>query len=322
MFNKIKIIFILLLFYTISCKKLDLNKVSVITTDDVSIIDNHVIVQGTLIDLGNHNKMIDVGFEFFENETKKNKLSLGTFSSQKEFKGTLQNLNPDVEYKVYTYATDEDTTIFGDILTFKLLSKSVNIKLLDIKITSSSSIKITSNLFNLGSLGVKEFGICYTNENKTPSIEDFTSKINSVQKDTIVNFDIQNIKKSDKYTYRAYAIFNNNIVIYSNNYSETIPELIIQTVNFNQLNQETYDLIGDITQLAFDTMKIHGFCWSIATNNPSFNDSKINLGKVENTGLFTYRLTPTTSNTVYYFRAYASDGYNIYYGIVKSFSTF
>ncbi len=65
----------------------------------------------------------------------------------------------------------------------------------------------------------------------------------------------------------------------------------------------------------------HGFCWSQTNQLPTLSDNNNSIGTAEYTGKFVCRISDLSSETTYYYRAYATNSNGTNYGEVFSFTT-
>lgn len=83
------------------------------------------------------------------------------------------------------------------------------------------------------------------------------------------------------------------------------------------LNSVTLE--GELSQEGSSAVTTKGFVFSSRVQNPTLNDSKVELGPGK--GVFSVVLDKLTTNTKYYFKAYATHENGTTYGEVKSFTT-
>ncbi len=79
---------------------------------------------------------------------------------------------------------------------------------------------------------------------------------------------------------------------------------------------------GTITSLGTPNPTAYGVCWSSSNATPTTSDSKVDNGAATATGAFTAAMTGLTPGTLYYVRAYATNGGGIAYGDVVTFTTY
>ena len=94
----------------------------------------------------------------------------------------------------------------------------------------------------------------------------------------------------------------------------------VKTEAVNELSYNSCYVTGYLLDLGDAGINQHGFVWSFQ-ENPTLENSKINLGSTETLGEYSNVLTGLTAGTKYYFRAYALSGNGEYYGKQMSFTT-
>ncbi len=163
-------------------------------------------------------------------------------------------------------------------------------------------------------------GICYsTNNNPTIS----GSKKPDTQA-TLGSFicTLTNLSPSTTYFARAYAT-NSYGTAYGGEVTfttqaATIP-IIASTTAASLITQISASSGGLITNSGASNITSRGVCYSNTSTNPTIANSKTNDGT--GTGQYTSSLTNLAPNTIYYIRAYATNGVGTAYGDAKSFRT-
>ncbi len=163
-------------------------------------------------------------------------------------------------------------------------------------------------------------GICYSTSNN-PSISgpkkpDTQATLGSFTCTLI------NLSPSTMYFARAYAT-NSYGTAYGSEISfttqaATIP-IIASTTAPSLITQISASSGGLITNSGASNITSRGVCYSNTSTNPTIANSKTNDGT--GTGQFTSSLTNLAPNTIYYIRAYATNGVGTAYGDAKSFRT-
>ena len=98
--------------------------------------------------------------------------------------------------------------------------------------------------------------------------------------------------------------------------SSQVPALTTDVVS--NIAQTTANCGGNVTSQGTAAVTARGVCWSISAN-PSTSDVHTTDGS--GTGNFTSSLTGLTPNTIYYVRAYATNGSGTAYGNLLNFTT-
>jgi len=99
--------------------------------------------------------------------------------------------------------------------------------------------------------------------------------------------------------------------------SETLPPTIA-TTPITEKTQTTAKSGGDITDNGGSKVSASGVCWN-TSSNPTISDNVTNDGIIK--GSFTSSLVGLAENTIYYYRAYATNGNGTSYGVELSFYT-
>lgn len=163
-------------------------------------------------------------------------------------------------------------------------------------------------------------GICYSTSNN-PTISG--PKKTDTQA-TLGSFTctLTNLSPSTMYFARAYAT-NSYGTAYGSEISfttqaATIP-IIASTTEPSLITQISASSGGLITNSGASNITSRGVCYSNTSTNPTIANSKTNDGT--GIGQFTSSLTNLSPNTIYYIRAYATNGIGTAYGDAKSFRT-
>lgn len=123
------------------------------------------------------------------------------------------------------------------------------------------------------------------------------------------------------YFLRAYAT-NSAGTSYGGELSFTTLESIdvptVVTGSVSNIRVQSAEASADVTKWGGDPVFVRGFCWN-TTGHPTINDSKCENGS--GLGCYNGLLYPLEENTIYYFRAYATNRQGTGYGDEKSFTT-
>ena len=144
------------------------------------------------------------------------------------------------------------------------------------------------------------------------------SEISTIATDTTIKTDVYNIAIDTKYHFRTYAQVDENTILYSTLDSVLIPKLALTTDAYSLTDATTATLQGTIIEKGVSNITDHGFCWSITSATPNYNNNKISLGTMASSGSFYSSFSNLQKGTTYYFRAYATDGIYVYYGTIKT----
>ena len=76
---------------------------------------------------------------------------------------------------------------------------------------------------------------------------------------------------------------------------------------------------GTVVTQGGSAVTVRGFVWSSSNSNPTLADSSVTSGS--GTGVYTGSITGLAGTTLYYYRAYATNGIGTAYGDVMTFTT-
>jgi hypothetical protein len=310
----------LLLIY--SCKPLKLDKVSLITNDTVIVANNVVTVYGTIIDMGEADKIFDYGFMLNDSLFNTTTISKGSLYTPDSFKHSFARLSPDQEYSVVCYSDNGIEIVEGDTLQFILSSDDVTIDISNYHILDPKSASCDVSISDLGSMYLNKLGICYSKE-ELPTVVDRIEYKWNISNDTVRSFQITNLDTDSEYFYRGFAEFGNGIIIYSDSIlSSMITSLKVSTDTHTITisNDTTVTMEGEIIDMGANPVIDHGFCWSYTTNSPNFNENVISNNIASGTGKYYSLLNNPHPNVNYYYRAYATDGESVKYGEIMVFN--
>lgn len=98
------------------------------------------------------------------------------------------------------------------------------------------------------------------------------------------------------------------------------PTIQVTTQGFAQIGQNTAFVSGYIVKGTISDGMARGFCWS-ESSSPTIEDNKVETLKTTEESGYMLQLVGLEPTTVYYVRAYVSDGNHIYYGNELNFMT-
>ncbi len=315
----ILITLIIAIFFTF-CKKLETGREMAVKTDDVIVSNTIITAKGTIVDLGNKT-ITNYGFCWSYSDTPTISDSYISFSNSAKtgsFSANLLNIKPDKEFYVRAFISNGNEISYGKALKFSSTHEGLLINTVSIKILTTASVEVYGEIMNIGSLKLLDYGHCFSN-NALPDISSTKSTYGELNTDKSFSSVFDNLFLEKAYYARSYAQIDDNTYLYGEVKSIVIPDLKVRTDTFNILNSTTAELQGTIIQLGIPVVTDHGFCWSVSTSNPNYNDNKISLGAINKTRQYKANLENIINNATYYFRAYATDGNFIKYGTVKHF---
>lgn len=192
------------------------------------------------------------------------------------------------------------------------------VKTTDASYISTTFVTTGGTVSNDGGADVTARGICW-NTTGSPTISD-----SKLEGGTGVGQFVSNpstLTANTKYYLRAYAI-NSAGTAYGNEITfTTLAAKVVPTVTTTAVSSilaKTASSGGNVTEWGGDAITARGLCWSIKST-PTISDSKTINGK--DLGSFTSMMSELKPNTVYYIRAYATNGIGTGYGNELTFTT-
>jgi uncharacterized protein (TIGR02145 family) len=235
-------------------------------------------------------------------------------SGMGSFTSIITGLEDDVTYYVLAYATNENFTGYGDILSFTTFTyPSVTTN----PVTNITSTTATSggNITDDGGFPVNGRGVCWSTL-PDPTISDphttngsgtggFVSNITGLTPNTIYYI--------RAYAYNLFGTGYGNQLIFT---TLTIPTVITSPVS--NISYTTATSGGNVTDDGGSPVTARGVCWSTSQNPTIYNSHTINGAGV---GSYISNITGLIPNTTYYVRAYATNSAGSAYGNQVSFTT-
>ncbi len=225
------------------------------------------------------------------------------------FSVTLSTLTQSTGYYARAYATNAQGTAYGNEITFTTLSGSVTITTNSVTSIQAQSAMSGGYISSDGGAPVTARGVCW-NTSPGPTINDFKSTNGSGTGS--FSSSLTALSASGTYFVRAYAT-NATDTYYGNELSFTTQSGVatVTTTAVTSLMAQTASSGGSITSDGGSAITARGVCWS-TTTGPTVSDFKTVNGS--GTGSFTSSLTGLNPSTVYYLRAYATNGTGTWYG--------
>ncbi|MFH0760707.1 MAG: hypothetical protein V2A67_04320 [Bacteroidota bacterium] len=237
----------------------------------------------------------------------------GTFTS------SLTGLSAETIYYVRAYATNAAGTTYGAQESFTSAAAAVAPTVTTTSITANTTgVSATSggNVTDAGNATVSARGVCWsTAQNPT------TANSKTTDGSGIGSFSssISGLTKGTTYYVRAYAT-NVAGTGYGSQVSFTTPTgATVTTASVSVYASTTATLGGNVTADGGSTVTSRGVCWA-TTQNPTKANSYSTYG-TGGTGSFSIGVTGLTGSTLYYVRAWATNGVETTYGTQTSFTT-
>lgn len=215
--NKLKktafstIVFVQILFLY-SCQKEEFTRVIGLTTDSV-LINEPVIVSGTIIDLGTGITNYGHCWSESPNPNILNQstqfTSFGNANSLLNYKSQITGLELDKTYYIRSYARNENEIEYGNELSLIFCYHTVNQD--SVKIIDTIQANAYGSLQLLGNTSVEDFGHCWSISNETPTIDDSYNSLGFSSESITFTSEITNLKLGQKCYISAYSVYNQKI---------------------------------------------------------------------------------------------------------------
>lgn len=192
------------------------------------------------------------------------------------------------------------------------------VKTTDATYISTTFVTTGGTVSNDGGADVTSRGVCW-NKTGTPTTAD--SKLEGGSGVGQFVSSITGLTANTKYYLRAYAVNSAGTSYGTEIIFTTLTEKVVPTVTTNEASSvlaKTATSGGNVTAWGGDPITARGICWS-TKNNPTINDGKTVNGK--DLGTFTSMMSELKPNTVYFVRAYATNGIGTGYGNEVTFTT-
>lgn len=310
-----------IILFALSCQKLDIKRVNKVYTDSIHIGGTSLKAYGKIVDISD-NGITKYGFCFGAQEEPSifnSVVEINEPSATGQFSSLLDNITFEQPYYIRAFASNEEETVYGNIITFNIQTVTgISVTTNKIDTLTLTSVKIAGSISNLGSVSLQDFGHCWS-KLPNPTINDNYTSLGSLNNDSAFSNIVSGLDEASLYYFRTYAKLSNNSVIYGNSQSVIINDLEVSTDSFS-VAATTATIYGTIVHLGIIPVTDYGFCWSYTTSQPSLNDNKISLGAANAIGQFHDYINNLVTGITYYYRAYATDGSYVKYGTIKNFT--
>ena len=305
-----------------ACKKVDVLRITKVTSDEVIVEKTQVSAIGTIIDQAKegvatfgHCWSTNINPSIDDNKTTLTDVNLGS-----AYTSNISNVNYNTTYYIRSYAKEGEQITYGEQQDFNINDISnISITSSQLQIEDESTLSIDGSITGLNSLSVLDYGHCWST-NSAPTINDSLTSLGALNTEFNYSTSISDLSQNVNYYVRAYVKLDASTVVYSNELSTLISDLEV-TTNNNFITGSSALLTGTIVSLGVLPVTDHGHCWSTTTSTPSINNNVISLGATTTAGTFDTNLSSLLTGTTYYYCAYAiKNGNTIKYGAIQSFS--
>lgn len=332
-----KIIFLITLVFTMSCKDRDKISPSAIEFSDVSASNVQVFsaqISGSIAKTGG-NAIIEHGFVFSntnENPTIDEKnIKFGVVDiatpTPIEFSGTLSELQPKTDYYVRSFATIESTTTYSK--TTKFTTSEViqpTLRTDGSEAVTHNSAKLNSTVTGKGTYPISEYGIVWgTAANPGTDLATKSSTNGDIaQFPAGFSANAAGLTANTTYNFRAFVV-SNGVTSYGENKTFKTAELVqpgIRTDDGPKVGENVATVWGTLTSKGSHAISEYGICWNTSANPTTANSKKSYTGDVpafpRQFDALMQNLSPATT---YHYRAYVIMNGVTTYGESKSFTT-
>lgn len=229
---------------------------------------------------------------------------------------TLTELLPNTMYHVRAYATNSESTGYGNELTFTTSASLAVLTTKEVTNVAQTSAICGGNITNSGGMDITMRGVCWSTEHNPTTNDQHTEDGMGIGE---FDSELTNLIANVKYYVRAYATsyygtsYGNEV-----EFSTQMGAPAVTTKSVTGITASSASCGGNVTNSGGGTVSARGVCWS-TSQTPTISDSHTSDGT--GVGEFTSSITGLSNNVTYYVRAYATNSNGISYGEERSFIT-
>ena len=234
-----------------------------------------------------------------------------------DFTATVTGLQPGTTYYVRAYASNGVGTAYGEQQTFSTPSGLPTVQTAtEVTLMGAGTAQCGGTVTGDGGFSVTARGVCWS-----VSPEPTVSNLHSTDGNGLGTFisTLTGLQPSTTYYVRAYAT-NANGTVYGEQRTVTTPSGLptVTTTTATSITSNSAVCGGNVTGDGGYTVIQRGVCYS-TTPNPTTGGMHTTDGS--GTGSFVSNLTSLSSNTTYYYRAYATNATGTVYGEERTLTT-
>lgn len=293
-------------------------KVETVGADNITM--NSAVVEGNVTEDGGSVVTVrGICYSIYENPTLSDSVRYAGTGIGRYY-CTMTNLTNATTYYVRAFATNDEGTSFGDVITVRTVEHPMvpSVTTDEVSDITLNTAVCGGNVLSDGFAEVTERGICYATH-ETPTVFDY--KVAGGSGTGLFQCRMTGLETLTTYYVRAYAR-NSEGIGYGNEVTfitadETfLPEVITKPVtDFNH-----FYAIGEgevVSNGGLDIIE-RGVCWSTSPN-PTTTQNKLTAGT--GMGEFSCRISYLYGSTTYYVRAFAANEAGMSYGNEVTFTT-
>ncbi len=246
-----------------------------------------------------------------------NKLS-SPITPDKKYSCNIEGLSPVHTYYVRSYIIQNETTIYGNIVSFTTSQQPTTISTSAVTQIGASTATFNAQILEIGAPAYTERGFCYSKSN-TPTITDNRRPVSGSGAGDF-SLSVTNLEYPVTYYVRAYAIqagetvYGNVVSFTTNQHTTTVATSAVTNI---ASTQATFN--ASISDAGLPAYTERGFCYS-TDSNPSIATNRRQVSG-NGTGNFSLQVTDLQYPVTYYVCAYAIQDGNAVYGNTVSFTT-
>jgi hypothetical protein len=293
---------------------------AVVQTDSGKVGTNSITILGTIINTGG-SPISAYGFCWSTTVTSptivNSKNDLGSTTQAIPFNSVIPSLVASTTYYVRAYATNDNGTSYGKIITLTTTStEPATVETTEVGVPSTNSVTVNGNITNIGGAAVTQHGFCWSASLQNPTINNSKNELGGSTTAKQFLSILTGLEDKTIYYVRAYAT-NAGGTSYGKTLTFTTKSSDSPTVETLEAGTPTPNSVfmtGKINNIGGSAVVQHGFCWSSSLENPTIANAKKELGGSTTPKDFNALIVDLTPNTVYYLRAFATNNAGTSYG--------